>query len=340
MRIAITDHRGKTIAVGRDPSVLKKTGAAPGGRDAFSAAKSAHEKTSLRAWDFGDLPDTMAVTDGRGHEWTAFPALAADKETGDCVHLRLFLDRPMAEKRHREGVHLLCRLALSKDLKFLKRSLKISGYHAEKAAYAQGVQALESGIYEKTVSTLFEKSIRSRKDFDALLESGTRQLMETGESILASTLAVLDAVHDTRMALYELENRFSKSRHMQTLASGIRGDLAALVPPGFVTLYDTPRLLHLVRYLQAMGVRARKGAIEFARDRKWLGQIEPFAAALQKLLESLTPETSAARRKAVEAFFWMLEEYKISVFAQEIKTDGPISAKRLNKKLVEIETLY
>jgi ATP-dependent helicase HrpA len=229
---------------------------------------------------------------------------------------------------------------LSKDLKFLKRNLKISGYHAQKAAYAQGAQTLETGIFEKAVSELFEKNIRTHADFEALLQSGGDRLIKTGESILSSALSVLDALHDTRTVLYELENKFPGARHVQTLMTEIRREMDALVPPAFVTIYESSRLPHLVRYLRAMGVRARKGAIEFARDRKWLEQIEPFATALRDLLASLTPETSDARREAVEAFFWMLEEYKISVFAQEIKTDGPISAKRLNKKLQEIKTLF
>jgi len=340
MRIAVTDHTGKTIAAGRDPSILKQSGRAAEGRDAFTIAKTAHEKIGLRTWDFENVPDTMQVTDGQGHEWTAFPALVPDREAADCVHLRLFLDRSQAERRHRQGVRVICSLMLSKDLKLLKRNLKISGYLSEKTAYAKGARALETTVYEKTISTLFEKNIRTRTDFEALLETGSRRLIKTGESILRSVLAVLDAVHDTRATLYELENKFPQNPQVQALTLEIRNDLSALVPPTFATLYDTDRLPHLVRYLQAMAVRARKGTMEFARDRKWRRQVEPFATALKKLLESLTPETSHARREAVEAFFWMLEEYKISVFAQEIKTDGPVSAKRLRKKLEEIESLF
>ena len=89
-----------------------------------------------------------------------------------------------------------------------------------------------------------------------------------------------------------------------------------------------------------MAVRARKGAVDYAKDRKWLEQLQPYTKQLKNLLDSLTPETSDARREAVESFFWMLEEYKISVFAQEIKTDGPVSGKRLDRKLSEIESLF
>ena len=340
MRIAITDPKGKVIAAGRNKSVLKHTSASVAGRDAFESAKAAHEKSGLRTWDIGDLPEAILVKGESGEEWTAFPALVPDKETGTCVHLRLFPDKARAEAVHSKGVRTLGALMLARDLKYLKKTLKISGYHIDKTAYAEGIQALEAGLYDRTVSTLLEKNIRTRADFEALLESATPQLLKTGEAVMAAVMTVLEAVRETRETLYELENKFHGNQHVQTLAAEIRKDLAALVPGSFVTLYETHRLPHLVRYVRAMGVRARKGAVEFARDRKWLLQIEPYTTSLNTLLASLTPDTSDSKREAIEAFFWMLEEYKISVFAQEIKTDGPISKKRLDKKLAEIESLF
>jgi ATP-dependent helicase HrpA len=339
MRIALTDHKGKVITAGRDTAILKQTGTAASGKDAFASAKTAHEKENIRQWDFGDLPESVAVRAG-GHQWAAFPALVPDKKSGEYVHLRLFLDKAKAAARHRRGVRALCCLLLSKDLKYLKRTLKLSGYHARQAAYAEGPQAMEGAIFEKTVASLFEKNIRTRADFDALLETGASRLVATGETVMASVLSVLDAIHDTRETLFELETKFKTAGHVQTLVGEIRQHLASLVPPSFVSLYDMEKLPHLMRYLQAMAVRARKGAVEFARDRKWCAQIEPFTTTLNILLKSLTPETTDEKRDAVESFFWMLEEYKISLFAQEIKTDGPVSAKRLNKKLGELETMF
>lgn len=340
MRIAITDPKGKALAVSRDKSVLKQAPASATDRNAFESAKKNHEKSNIRTWDFGELPDSILVKGAHGKEWTAFPALVPDEKTQSWVHLQLFLDKHRAETVHKEGVRTLCKLLLAKDLKFLKKALKLPNAYAEKAAYTEGAASLETRLFNSTVSALFENNIRNRSDFEALLESASPQLFKTGKTTLAAALTVLDAVHDTRTTLYDFEKKSPGNHHVQTLISEIRKDLAALVPGSFVTLYDTRQLAHLVRYVRAMAVRARKGAIDFAKDRKWLEQITPYTTTLGKQLGALTSETSDAKRNAIEAFFWMLEEYKVSVFAQEIKTNGPISSKRLDKKLTEIESLF
>ena len=339
-RIAITDPKGKVLAVSRDRSVLKQAPASATDRDAFESAKTSHEKSGIRAWDFGNLPESIPVKGAHGKEWTAFPALVPDEKNQPCVHLRLFLDKHRAETLHRDGVRTLCTLLLAKDLKFLKKALRLPDAYIEKAAYAEGAASLETRLFNSTVSALFEKNIRNRSEFEALLESAPPELFKTGETTLAAALTVLDAIHDTRTTLYDLEKKSPGNHHVQSLISEIRRDLAALVPGSFVTLYKTRRLTHLVRYVRAMAVRAQKGVVDFAKDRKWLEQITPYTAALGRLLGSLTSETSDAKRNAIETFFWMLEEYKVSVFAQEIKTDGPISSKRLDKKLLEIESLF
>ncbi len=340
MRIAITGPKGKVLTVSRDSSVLKQSRASATDRDVFDAARKKHERSDIRSWDFEDLPASISVTGSSGKEWTAFPALAPDDKDSSRVHLRLFLDKQRAEMLHKKGVRTLCALLLAKDLKFLKRTLKVPRAYIGKAAYADGAASLETSLFNSTVSALFEKNIRNRSDFETLLELAPPQLVKTGETTLAAAMTVLDAIHDTRTTLYELEKKSPGNVHLQTLVSEIRKDLEALVPGSFVTVYKTRQLAHLVRYVRVMEVRARKGAVDFAKDRKWLEQITPYAVALTKLLDSLTTETSDAKRNAVEGYFWMLEEYKVSVFAQEIKTDGPISSKRLDKKLKEIDALF
>nr|MDJ0855137.1 DUF3418 domain-containing protein [Desulfobacterales bacterium] len=112
-----------------------------------------------------------------------------------------------------------------------------------------------------------------------------------------------------------------------------REDIHKLVPENFVSLYDRERLAHLPRYLQAVALRARRALQQFDRDRPKAEAVGRFEARLQRLLEELTPRTSAAKREALEELFWLIEEYKVSIFAQELKTAVPVSAKRLEKKI-------
>jgi ATP-dependent helicase HrpA len=113
-------------------------------------------------------------------------------------------------------------------------------------------------------------------------------------------------------------------------------ELERLVPQTFVAIYDIRRLDHLPRYIQAAAIRARRAVVDFEKDRAKSHEIIKFTDGLNQLLQELSPSVSDEKRQAIEAYFWMVEEYKVSVFAQELKTAGPISAKRLEMKLKEI----
>ncbi len=109
-----------------------------------------------------------------------------------------------------------------------------------------------------------------------------------------------------------------------------------LVPTLFVTIYDIRRLEHLPRYIQAAAIRARRAVVDFEKDRAKSNEIIKFTDGLNQLLKELSPSVSDEKRQTIEDYFWMVEEYKVSVFAQELKTAIPISEKRLDKKLKEI----
>ena len=93
---------------------------------------------------------------------------------------------------------------------------------------------------------------------------------------------------------------------------------------------------HLSSSTISGAIRARRAAVDFEKDRAKSQEIIKFSDGLNQLLKELSPSVSDEKRQAIEAYFWMLEEYKVSVFAQELKTAIPISAKRLELKLKEI----
>ena len=91
--------------------------------------------------------------------------------------------------------------------------------------------------------------------------------------------------------------------------------------------------------MRALALRAERAALDFEKDRRKAEAAAPFEARLNTWLEGLDPAASAAKRKAVEDFFWLLEEFKVSLFAQELGTAVPVSAKRLERLAAEIERL-
>ena len=97
------------------------------------------------------------------------------------------------------------------------------------------------------------------------------------------------------------------------------------------------RLGHLCRYLEAVLVRAERAHLDPRKDALRWDQVRPYQRALDKLLVE-DPPPPAPRRGQIQQLRWMLEEFRVSVFAQELGTDHPVSSKRLDKKLDEIES--
>jgi ATP-dependent helicase HrpA len=109
-----------------------------------------------------------------------------------------------------------------------------------------------------------------------------------------------------------------------------------LVPESFINLYDTDRLGHLIRYIKCVEIRAQRALVDFEKDQAKAMDVKSFNDRLGEMIKTLSPDASNDKRKALEEFFWMIEEYKVSIFAQELKTAFPVSAKRLEKKLAQI----
>jgi hypothetical protein len=111
-------------------------------------------------------------------------------------------------------------------------------------------------------------------------------------------------------------------------------ELAALVPPRFLEQIPYDRLPHFPRYLKALLIRIERATLNPAKDQERARQIAPYLAAWRQLQGELPRSTTACL--AIEEFRWMIEEFKVSLFAQELGTATPISPKRLDEKLARI----
>jgi len=111
------------------------------------------------------------------------------------------------------------------------------------------------------------------------------------------------------------------------------------VPETFVLLYDADKIVNLNRYIKTLEIRAQRALINFEKDRIKEKKVRYFSDSLNMLIQKLLPSTSEEKRKSIEEFFWLLEEYKVSVYAQELKTTQPVSKRRLENKLIEIQRM-
>ena len=338
MRVSITAPDGKVLQAGRDAGILRQAAAGLDQSDELKAARAKWEKNGITRWDFGDLPESVSDSGQRSGRWMAYPALE-NPGSEKHVNLRLYRRQDKALTVHRQGVAALYALRFAKDIKFLKRRLALPGDKAFMADYFGGAQSLVKQMVDRVVQDLFCKNIRSQKTFDSHAKSTAPKILSTGQELFDGLLPVLSAYHEARSQIHELQQGSRKNSRTASFFQELSAELGRLVPGTFITIYDKQRLGHLTRYIQAAAIRARRAVVDFEKDQSKSKGIVNFTEGLNQLLRELSPRASDEKRRAVEEYFWMLEEYKVSVFAQELKTAIPISAKRLAQKLGEIKRM-
>jgi len=148
-------------------------------------------------------------------------------------------------------------------------------------------------------------------------------------------MGVLEAYRQTREALQSVKKPAASKRALVTLVEEARLELDRLVPANFLDLHPLETLKELPRYVSSLWVRVQRGKNDAEKDRKKAEEVQPFAQALAKL-EKETAKAAPDFRRAVEELRGMLEEFRVAVFAPELKTAYPVSAKRLAAKIKEI----
>ena len=286
----------------------------------------------MTTWNFDRLPEQISL----GSNQLAFPALVAEEGS---VGIRLFTNAEKAHEEHKKGVKALYVLALRKDLKYLRRIMILPPETAEPAKYFGGAIAFEKALYDTLIQHLFSLNVRTREDFFAHVDEVKPALMDQARGLMEQVGKVLLAFQQTRFTLHIIEraNKFNKG--ILALCHEIQRDMENLVPKSFPELYSLDRLMHLPRYLKSMEMRAERGANDLEKDRRKAAEVAEFVKAWGEITKTLSPYASQEKREALEELRWMLEELKVSLFAQELKTPHPISRKRLAKKIHEIERM-
>ncbi|MBN2034901.1 MAG: ATP-dependent RNA helicase HrpA [Deltaproteobacteria bacterium] len=335
VRITVVDHTGKELESGKDIHLLRRLTAqkeAAESGTAWNAWKEKWEKKGLTTWESGEFGEIPLIINNGEHP-VAYLAL---KESEEGVGLHLFRNREEALISHRKGVRRLLERHLAKDLKYLRRNLALPKEAAISAGYFGGAVALEEKIFERLLAQFFEKDLRSASEMKDYAESARAKIMEKGLSLKNQVQTIIETCGQLQRAMDAME---SSTNPEAALCLDMRREFEALLPRNFLDLYDSERLSHLPRYLKAMNIRLQRGTNNVGKHRTKSKQIEEYAAWLQQQTENVSPHTSVAKREALNAFRWMIEELKVSVFAQELKTPFPVSAKRLEERKKEIERL-
>ena len=336
IRVSVVDAQGKEVAASRDIHELRKGIIADAESAAFNKARLSWEKPGLTAWDFGELPAEIPLESAGIFEGYAYPGLEAGEQ---CVNIRVFKSRQEADASHRRGVMALYAMFFRNDLKYLRKALSLSGDVKTWTEKFGGVKTVENMIFDKVLHDLFAKDIRTHSAFIDHAESVSGRILPAGQAVLKKCVPLLQAYNDSVSAMDTAENtnRFNKAV-IQYLVQ-LRRELSLLMPRDFLMHYDDERLNHVPRYLKALSIRAERGVAHLGKALAKEHEIKIFSVKLQDMVNITAKGVSEEILNAIEHYRWMIEEYKVSVFAQELKTAFPVSPKRLEKKIQEIERM-
>jgi len=336
MRVSVIDHQGRELESGRDLHLLSHDILDQGPDETNQAWKRAREKwerEGIREWDFGDLPERVPVDPSM----VAYPGLEPGEK---FVNIRLFQSAEKALETHLKGVEKLFMLFFSKDLRFLKKDVSLQGEQCRGCVYFGGEKAVEKALYECILRMLFQQNIRTQEAFLRHADAVKSVMPQRARELKSVTLQVLDGYHQVHSTLDRIGSGNTGNVPVLEVCAVTGNELRTLVPENFLEIYSLDRLSHLPRYLKAMEIRAERGAYDPLKHRKKTAEAAVFEQELEALKQApLMAQFSPEKKEAVEELRWMIEEFKVSLFAQELKTTYPVSPKRLHKKVDEIKRM-
>jgi ATP-dependent helicase HrpA len=319
--VRVVDAGGRELAEDRDLAVLRRR-LGEAAQMSFAAAGPGFERTGIRQWDVGQVPESLALT-GRGARVTGFPALV-DEETS--VALRLLDTREAADAAMRQGVLRLLRLALADVLARYDKDLP--GFQAAALQLRTAVppERLRADLVQAIVDRAFLGDDPVPRDAAAF----ANQVKRARTRLPAVADAAVRLLGDVARAYAALSQQLTAAPAvLGRLPAELRSHRDALVYPGFLAATPWERLAHLPRYLQALARRLEKYPANRERDARHAAQV---AAWWERYREREAQDRREGRiTPGLEDFRWLLEELRVSLFAQELRTPVPVSQKRVEK---------
>nr|WP_082914348.1 ATP-dependent RNA helicase HrpA [Microbacterium sp. H83] len=345
MNFRAVDERGRVVGSDRDLSALQQQladrarssvarsiaapsrgpGPSRGPQPAISATSI--EKTGLTAWSFGDLPEVLD-TRVAGGVVRGYPAIV---DEGKTVAVRVEATADAAAAATRAGVLRLVLLGVPSPSSYVQQHLTSQEKLALAASPYQSAAALiedcRAAVVQQTIDVTAPGGVvRTDADFARIRDAVSATLVDELFSCVSLVARILTRSRDVERGI--------KSQNSLALLgplNDIRTQLSGLLHPGFVSAAGTQRLAHFPRYLDGMLDRLKTLANEPGKDRTRMSEYERMARAFEDAGGTIPPAASAPA--ALVETRWLLEEYRVSVFAQRLGTAQPVSPQRIMKAL-------
>jgi ATP-dependent helicase HrpA len=329
MTFRVEDEQGRALGEGKDLALLqRKLGGSA--RDAVSRAVSGDgsrplERAGLTGWDVGTLPRTVEQVSG-GHAVRGYPALADEAGT---VALRVLASPVEQAAAMWAGTRRLLMLQAPAPARAATAALD----NAARLALAHNPHGSVPALFEDCLACAVDALMASAggpawdaEEFAALSALVRERLEATFVDVVRLVARILAEAHAVSRAV-----EGSASLALLPSLTDVRNQVARLVPAGFVTATGLARLPDVLRYLRAASRRVEKLPRDPVRDRDRMGVVQRLEGGYVELVSRL-PE-SRRRDDDVVAVRWMLEELRVSLFAQELGTAHPVSEQRIRKAM-------
>ena len=321
----IEDDNADVVATGKDLDAVRSL---VGGRVRAAIADAAPdiERSGITSWDFGDLPRIVETARG-GHVVRGYPALLDD---GNSVSIRVFSKPEIQQRIMVGGARRLLLLAVPVARKALERDVPNAARLAIAAMGHDLAAVLDDCVVAAAGQLLDERSgaMWTAADFAALVALAKRGLPMHSADAVAGACAVIVAADSVRTRLDRLV-----TPALQVSVGDARDQLNRLVRPGFVTSSGAVRLGDVLRYVRGIERRLERLPENPARDLQHLDEARAVEQRYAAFIAALAP--SQVTRSVVDVG-WMLEELRVSLFAQTLGTAVPVSTKRIDRALRDL----
>ncbi len=290
-----------------------------------SVTPSAPAGQRYTTWTFGELPELMEIKKA-GQTLIGFPALI---DGGDAVTIEVFDEPEVAAAKHRAGLRRLFALQIKDALKYLEKNIP----DLQKMAVAY----MPLGTQEELRTQIIDVALDRAFLLDPLPtdEFAFKRRVEEGRgrlTLIANEVARLAATILTEYAA--AARKIKDTKNAPEATQDAQQQLARLMPKNFIAVAPWTQLAHYARYLKAITLRLDKYRADPARDAAKLAELRPQEQRYWRLV--------AERKGAVDARMqelrWLLEELRVSFFAQELRTPQPVSVKRLDKLWAQVNS--
>ncbi len=339
MNYKVVDEQGNEAAMGRDLAQLRAQLGVKARRQFSESAASQFERKGLTSFDIEELPEQVEFTRG-GQKLIGYPALVNE---GKSVSLSLLDTEQDAAAATHQGLRRLFQLTAPEQVKFVARNLpgfqdmalryalllELEGGRAEKGAVSDRLRdELVDAICDRAFFVELEQ-VRTRAAFNERTNKAKMRLTEVAQEVCRAVAEILTEYQALRPRLNQQGVPI-----WQRAMSDIRNQLKELLRPGFIMSVPLARLKDYPRYLKAIHLRLDKFSINPAKDADWQQQIQSWRQAYQARMGD--DSHRGVRDPKLEEFRWALEELRVALWAQRLKTPYPISFKRLAKAWSEL----